>query len=197
MATPEELHILIEANEKRYNEHFAAMDTLIKLGSDDQKEAVKAAFDAQKEAVNAALAAAKEAVNAALAAANAAVNKAEIAAGKQFESVNEFRNTLSDQQLKLLPRAEADIKFNSLDKAIDNLVKMLADMRLADTKLQTTESFEIRHSELQRQVNDLKDLTTKESGKDEGSKTIYAYIIAAVSVIIGLLGLISRYIPMK
>ena len=53
-------------------------------------------FDAQEKAVAAALAAAKE-----------AVAKAETAAEKRFDSVNEFRSTLKDQQATLMSRSEA------------------------------------------------------------------------------------------
>ena len=60
-------------------------------------------FDSQERAVAAALAAAKE-----------AVVKAELQANSKFESVNEFRGQLKDQQLTLIPRTEADIKFNAL-----------------------------------------------------------------------------------
>lgn len=52
-------------------------------------------FQDQEKAVSAALAAAKE-----------AVAKAEAAAEKRYESLNEFRGTLKDQQATLIPRAE-------------------------------------------------------------------------------------------
>ena len=52
-------------------------------------------FDAQEKAVAAALAAAKE-----------AVLKAEVSNDKRFESVNEFRNTLKDQQGTYVTRTE-------------------------------------------------------------------------------------------
>lgn len=68
-------------------------------------------FRAQEIAVTAALAAAKEAVAAALTAAKEAVTKAEGAAEKRFDSVNEFRNTLKDQQQTLASKAELDVRF--------------------------------------------------------------------------------------
>ena len=66
-------------------------------------------FDSSEKAVSAALAAAKE-----------AVTKAEVAAEKRFESVNEFRNTLSDQQRNLMPRAEIDILVKALNDRADS-----------------------------------------------------------------------------
>jgi len=61
------------------------------------KEHFDVRFEAQGKAVDAALAAAKE-----------AVTKAEIASEKRFESINEFRGTLADQQRTLMPRTEAE-----------------------------------------------------------------------------------------
>lgn len=67
-------------------------------------------FDAQEKAVAAALAAAKE-----------AVVKAEAAAEKRFDSVNEFRNTLKDQQQTLLPRTEATVQFRIMQERLDSI----------------------------------------------------------------------------
>jgi hypothetical protein len=54
-------------------------------------------FDAQTSAIDAALLAAKE-----------AVTKAEISTERRFDSVNEFRETLSDQAGEFVTRAEFD-----------------------------------------------------------------------------------------
>jgi C4-dicarboxylate-specific signal transduction histidine kinase len=54
-------------------------------------------FDAQTKAIEAALLAAKE-----------AVVKAELATEKRFESVNEFRQTLSDQAAQFMTRGESE-----------------------------------------------------------------------------------------
>lgn len=61
-------------------------------------------FEAQMLAINAALLAAKE-----------AVIKAEVATGNKFESVNEFRKTLSDQAGTFTARTE----FSSLKERMD------------------------------------------------------------------------------
>lgn len=90
-------------------------------------------FESQEKAVNAALIAAKEAVNAALSAAQTAVNKAEIANEKRLDNQNEFRGQLKDQAAQLMPRAEADARFLSLEKEIK---------RLSDTVIAGTGRFE-------------------------------------------------------
>jgi len=61
-------------------------------------------FDAQTSAINAALQAAKE-----------AVTKAEMATERRFASVNEFRQTLSDQAATFISRTE----FNALKERMD------------------------------------------------------------------------------
>jgi hypothetical protein len=63
-------------------------------------------FDAQGQALTAALLAAEKAVQTALIAAEKAVTKAETANEKRFESVNEFRKTLSDQTASFPSRVE-------------------------------------------------------------------------------------------
>lgn len=95
----EHLETLVAELDKRHQQRFAA-----------QQVALKDALLSQEKAVSAALAAAKE-----------AVVKAEIASEKRFDAVNEFRQTLSDQTATFIPRAEAMIKFDGLDKAIDEL----------------------------------------------------------------------------
>jgi hypothetical protein len=55
-----------------------------------------------------------------------AVAKAETATEKRFDAVNEFRGQLKDQAATLLPRAEADAKFNSIDKDMEELKKTIA-----------------------------------------------------------------------
>ena len=66
-----------------------------------------------------------EKVALALTAADKAVTKAEIATEKRFESVNEFRKTLSDQTASFLPRTEYGAAHQAL---IDKLTDLAARM---------------------------------------------------------------------
>jgi hypothetical protein len=50
-----------------------------------------------------------------------AVTKAEVATEKRFDSMNEFRGTLSDQAATLMPRAEALSRFKGYDEQISEL----------------------------------------------------------------------------
>ena len=60
-----------------------------------------------------------KAIDAALAAAEKAVTKAEIATEKRFDSVNEFRKTLSDQASGFLQRGEFSALHKSLVDKLD------------------------------------------------------------------------------
>lgn len=70
-------------------------------------------------------AASQEALVAALNSGTRAVEKSELANEKRFESVNEFRKTLSDQTQSFIPRAEADSKFASLAEKLDTISSRL------------------------------------------------------------------------
>lgn len=73
-------------------------------------------FALSKLAVDAALAAAEKAITAAMAAAEKAVTKAEVAAEKRFDSVNEFRNAMKDQQSTFADKAQTDFRLAALEK---------------------------------------------------------------------------------
>lgn len=70
----------------------------------EQNIAADQRFIAQEKSMMAALLAVRE-----------AVVKAEAAAEKRFDSVNEFRATLKDQQLTLMSRNEADVRFKAIE----------------------------------------------------------------------------------
>lgn len=65
----------------------------------------------------------KELTSQALASADKAVAKAETAAEKRFESVNEFRATLSDQQRGLATKSEVDLRFKAVEDRINVVVE--------------------------------------------------------------------------
>jgi len=81
--------------------------------------------ESRRTAVDAAFAAQKEGISAALNAADRAVNKAELATEKRFESVNEFRATLDNQQRTLIPRSEVSVIQEGLNEKIAQLTKQM------------------------------------------------------------------------
>jgi len=65
--------------------------------------------------------AAKEGVNAAMASAEKAILKAETATEKRFDSVNEFRQAMKDQQDNFANKAETSLRFEGMEKRLDLL----------------------------------------------------------------------------
>lgn len=64
-----------------------------------------------------------------------AVNKAETAMEKRFEGVNEFRNTLADQQRTFIPRPEFESVVEGMKKDIANLSQSFREQRGSDKGL--------------------------------------------------------------
>jgi hypothetical protein len=93
----------------------------LRLLIDERDTQYKQQFAYQEKAVATALAAAEKAVTAAMASSKEAIGKAEAASEKRFESINEFRKTLSDQTQTFIPRIEADMRYKSIDATISIL----------------------------------------------------------------------------
>jgi hypothetical protein len=92
---------------------------------DDLRVLLDERYQTQQKAMETALTAADKAVQAALAAQEKAITKAETAAEKRFESVNEFRATLADQQSQLLTRGEYDAQHDALVDKVNGLADRL------------------------------------------------------------------------
>jgi hypothetical protein len=90
-----------------------------------------------------------------------AVAKAEIATEKRFDSVNEFRATLSDQAANLIPRREADTKFAAWDDKFEDLKKEIAGLR---------------------------ESRSGATGTGVGLKAMWGYVLAAIMLAIALVG---------
>jgi hypothetical protein len=94
----------------------------------DHEKAIEKAFIAQEKATASAFDASNKAIAAAFDASNKAIEKSDAAAEKRFESVNEFRQTLTDQTATFIPRAEADRVATSTAEKIQALTDRLNRM---------------------------------------------------------------------
>ena len=88
---------------------------------DAQEKGTALALTAQEKGTALALTAIKEFTTAAFVAAKEAVDKAQLASEKRFDSVNEFRNTLKDQQARFIDKSEVEIRVKALNDKIDLL----------------------------------------------------------------------------
>jgi hypothetical protein len=84
-------------------------------------EVLKTLIDANDKNYNQRFDNVSSATSQALAAADRATSKAEAAAEKRFEGVNEFRQTLADQQRTLMPRPEVEIINKGISDRIEKL----------------------------------------------------------------------------
>jgi len=105
---------VIQGNDKRYEERFAASQKALELG----------------------LMGTKSEISLALQAADRAVQKAEAATEKRFESVNEFRGTLDNQQRTLIPRSEVAVLVEGLNEKISHLSKTVDEQKSIVASLQ-------------------------------------------------------------
>lgn len=143
-----ELKILIDGNDLRYEQRFAAA-----------QRAIDAAFAAQKEAMMTALVAQQE-----------AVTKAERATEKRFESVNEFRGTLDNQQRTLIPRSEVQEIRKTLEVEITNLTKIIDEVKAKSNER-----------------------TAERRGVQGGWGTAVGVVGFLLGLVLGILGLASRF----
>ena len=86
-------------------------------------------FEAQQIAITTAMIAQEKAVLAAMTSAEKAVTKAELAAERRFESVNEFRQTLSDQTNSFLTRNEYTAQHTAATDRISSIEQQLVEIR--------------------------------------------------------------------
>jgi acyl-CoA reductase-like NAD-dependent aldehyde dehydrogenase len=117
----------MESLEARVLEQRRTSERAIDLAFEVQEKALAIGVGSQKVAVDAAFSAQKESVAAALAAADRAVQKAETSAEKRFEAVNEFRETLADQQRSLMPRAETEALMKAMDAKLEVALKSMQE----------------------------------------------------------------------
>jgi hypothetical protein len=80
------------------------------------KEYINDKFDNLEKSIDSRFESITQTTNSALSAADKATLKAENAVEKRFESVNEFRATLSDQTRSFLTRSEFNAKWESIEK---------------------------------------------------------------------------------
>jgi hypothetical protein len=90
-----------------------------------------------RETINIAIQAVERAAMAEASSAKNAVDKAESATAVRFAGVNEFRQTLSDQAGRLMPRAEVETAVNGLNAKIADLTARIGAMESRGAGIQS------------------------------------------------------------
>lgn len=142
------------------------------------REYLEAQIDGLKQTITAQIVSQKEAIQAALISADKAVLKAETAAEKRFESVNEFRSALSDQQQRLATKDELNLRFQALEEKVAEGTK---------TKLALLQGMSDRISDVSERVRLTEGVTTGSRMTIATGITIIGVVIVAVGAVIALL----------
>jgi hypothetical protein len=152
-------------------------DALVQI-VDERDRLYDVRFRAAEAAVGAALAAQEKGTNAAFNASEKAISKAEDAQREYNIRSNEFRGQLDDQAKTLMPRPETTSLFQNVDDKI-NTVRSELNSRI---------------EALIKDIASLRESRSESGGKSLGTHAVIAYVIAAISIILALLGFASRFI---
>lgn len=126
--------------------------------------------ESSQTALNAALQSQRQATDAALIAADRAVLKAETASEKRFESINEFRGSLSDQQRTLMPRSEAEAV------AAAQAAKLSAAVATLEDKIQ----------ENTKRVDTLRSEMGEVAASGRGGAVVWGYVVGGFGMLLGI-----------
>jgi hypothetical protein len=138
-------------------------------------------FDDAQRAVNAALAAQQKSTADAFTASEKAIIKAEVATEKRFESVNEFRATLSDLQLTYMSRLEATALFKAIDE------KLVVMQTNNEARLEVLRMNIEKNSEsINKDVSGLRESRSESSGKTAGANALWGYLIAIAAIVMAV-----------
>jgi hypothetical protein len=74
-----------------------------------------------KEHLESRIVSTEKSVTIAMAAADKAVTKAEVATEKRFDSVNEFRNAMKDQQNTFADKTQTDFRLAAIEKSMEKI----------------------------------------------------------------------------
>jgi len=118
---------LIEERDKRLLSVIDERDRQYADARRANETAVQAALVAQEKATSTALAAQEKATAAAFSSSEKAIDKADAAYESRFESVNEFRAQLGDQQRTFMPRAEVELLINAMNGRMGAIEKSVTE----------------------------------------------------------------------
>jgi hypothetical protein len=119
------LTMMLREMDTRYQQRFNASEKALELTTQTTNELMKV----KESAVFASIESVRNSLTVAMANADRAVMKAEASAEKCFDSVNEFRATLADQQRMLMPRSEVEVLLRAVNEKIDGMTLSLREQK--------------------------------------------------------------------
>jgi hypothetical protein len=133
-----------------------------------------------------------QAVHEAFASAQQAISKSEGAQEKRNDAVYVSIGSLQQALAQVISRGEFALSTKNTDDRYDILKKLISDLQLQGTNFISITSYNQRHEELQRQVNELRDAQAGTTGKGVGVGQGWGISIAAFGMIIGILGVMFK-----
>jgi hypothetical protein len=123
-----------------------------------------------------------------------AINKSETGAEKRADAVYVTLGGLGTALTKVVSREEFVLSGKNADDKYSILNKIVGDVQLAMTKLMTIDTYEVRHSELQRQVDELKNVQSGDTGKGIGVGQGWGFAIGALGIVSAIIAILSRFL---
>jgi hypothetical protein len=164
------------------------VDTLLSL-MNERDQRYDQRFVAQEKAVTVAIEGAKT-----------AGLKAENAMEKRFDNTNEWRQTLNDRDIKLLPRVEYDRAHIDLEKRLEEYKKSIDDRlsRLTEVQTRAEAKGEVTApamKELLSEVKGLRDTRSGTEGEKKGISGLFATVLGVgwlLTILIGIYTFAAR-----
>lgn len=164
-------------------------------------------FKALEQLVDARFEAAEKLVLAAMASAEKSVTKAEAAADRRFESVNEFRSSLSDQASRNISRSEADARFNAVGDRLSEMGGLVRReehnlLATALTKLELVQTgstaIMVQRGDLEKidvAIAHLRETNSATSAKTLALSQIATFALAVLAILVSLAGVVYHPTP--
>ncbi len=160
-------------NARRWEETAADINTRFMSADliNAKETALMAAIQATGAGWHEAVVHLRETLTAAMLSQKEAVTKAEESSDRKFESVNEFRGTLADQQRMLMPRNEVDVLMRGMYEKID-----------------------AQNTTIKEQNERVIALTATVSGKKEGQSNSWGFVSGIIGIVMVLMALFSFFV---
>lgn len=160
----------------------------------DQDRRIESTFTEKDKALQAALAAQEKSSAAAIASADRAVQKAEMASDKRFDSVNEFRQALTDMTGRLVSRMEVDGTIRSITEKIDGIRESVGSVEKLALRGVTRPEVESMLSVVAEKTTNLATLITnlgsvsdRREGRGAGVVANWGWIVGGITLIMVVL----------
>ena len=185
-----ELTSLLDDLKELMNTKFGYVEKIM----DERHHLYKERAEAQKIAVEDALAASKEQTQASFIASEKAIVKAEESQKTYNQGHNDLSRKMEGQYSTMVPQSEAKLKWDSIDKAIEENRKDVAASRI-----ERQDQVNSLRLELMREIQNLRESRSEGAGEskraEKDSTKTAAVVGLVVTSIISILGVVALAIP--